>query len=1056
MPEHATRADTRAKADFLFEAEALHALADETLLARAWRYARDKRVVVVRLDGDQLTAEVEDEDTDERLFLGIRYDADGNLAADCECDAPEPLCVHALAALLAFSTAEAPNAALGDALEAAIEERVKRGRAEVRVEPLASQGNGAPWFGTWRARSIGVSGSPLQATWQVQIRSLTRRENHCTCPDFATNQLGTCKHIEAVLHRIAKRRDFKKLRKGPPPIPYVFLDWQCDDAPRIRLQRSGEIAAHLGPVLDQWFGPDGGFRGRLPDDFLSFAAQHGGADLMIGDDALGHARRLADDAARELRARDIGEHIRAGGGRLPGVNARLYPYQTDGVAFLVGRGRALLADDMGLGKTLQAIAAAHWLHRNAGVERVLIVCPASLKFQWARELARFIGAEAHVVQGPADARRVQYRQGAGFYVINYELVLRDLSILTESLAPDLLILDEAQRIKNWRTKIAASVKRLPARYAFVLSGTPLENRLEDLYSLMQVVDPRVLGPLWRYLVDFHVTDERGKVLGYRNLSELRRRLAPVMLRRDRALVRDQLPDRIEQRRDLELTAKQAELHDDALSTAGRLAQIIKRRPLTPSEQNRMMAALQQARMACNAAGLVDKETVGSPKLDELESILEEACQLAGQKAVVFSQWAQMGEMVESLVIRMGLGHVRLHGDVPSARRGALLDRFQEDPACQVFISTDAGGTGLNLQCASLLVNLDVPWNPAVLDQRVARIHRLGQRNKVQVIHLVAADAYEGQVLRLVQGKRNLFDNVVDPEAEEDVVGISQRLAEALAEDLAAGLGAAGPQAAPGSEAPTSAADASPPMAGTAAIAETLGPETGPDTASSSEPAPITPAPTAGTGTRGDSSAAVHTCIVALQRDFGPRIQRVLGARGGLVVVLDRVDEADDEAAAALSDSVPIALIDRRTLQSLQRLQDASPLAGAEELELPAPTGEPPVPAEPPLLRRSRESLEAARLLIDQGCPGPACELLLGALLNAAAHRCGADQPPAAREAAVWLYGEALPSGQLQGEDAMLITRAQALSQAADAIPPALLAGLAADAAAFLAGASLPT
>jgi len=1027
------------EADFLFDSEELQGLADDALLRGAWRHAQDKRVVQVRFNDGQLDAEVEDEESEEHLALSLGYDSDGNLWSQCDCDEDDgagDLCVHALAALLGFGTAEPAQASLGDAVAAAIDERVKRGRAEVRVEPAGGDdSDDGPWFGTWRARSIGTSASPLQATWQVQIRSLTERANHCTCPDFATNQLGTCKHIEAVLHRIGKRKDFNALRGRPAPRPYVYLDWQRDDAPRIRLHRSPEIAAHLAPVLEQWFDADGAFRGRLPDEFLAFAEQHSGGELLIGDDALGFARRLADDAARELRARDIGERIRAGGGRLPGIEARLYPYQVDGVAFLAGRGRALLADDMGLGKTLQAIAAAYWLHRNENVERVLVVCPASLKFQWRREIQRFTGAEANIVQGPAATRAVQYRKGPGFYIINYELVLRDLSPINEELAPDLLILDEAQRIKNWRTKIATAIKRIPSRYAFVLSGTPLENRLEDLYSLMQVVDSRVLGPLWRYLADFHITDERGKVLGYRNLSELRRRLKPVMLRRDRALVRDQLPERIEQRRDVALTARQAEIHDDALSTAGRLAQIVKRRPLTPSEQNRMMAALQRARMACNAAGLVDKETQGSPKLDELASILEEVCQLAGLKAVVFSQWAQMGEMVEALVRRMGLGCVRLHGGVPSAQRGALLDRFHDDDACQVFISTDAGGTGLNLQCAALLVNLDVPWNPAVLDQRVARVHRLGQRSKVQVIHLVAADAYEDQVLGLVQGKRNLFDNVVDEDASEDVVGMTSRLAEVLAEDLA-GRNA---QKQPPAGVPTGDETVHEPPVSAEPPAE----------AAEAAPAPAeTAAPDLSDHRAGHE---VRRCIDALQRDLGTRIERILGARGGLLVVLDQVGDADDARAAALSEEVPIALIDRRTLRGLERLGAASPAADAEELYQARSATLPETPSEPPLLRRARQKLEAAEVLLRQDCPAPAAELLAGALLAAAAQRAGAEQPPEPSSTAVWLYSEALPAGRLQPDDATLIMRAQSLAQAGDGIPPDLLAALAEDTARFVNG-----
>jgi SNF2 family DNA or RNA helicase len=189
---------------------------------------------------------------------------------------------------------------------------------------------------------------------------------------------------------------------------------------------------------------------------------------------------------------------------------------------------------------------------------------------------------------------VQYRRDADFFILNYELVLRDRSVIIETLKPDVVIMDEAQRIKNWRTKIASAVKTIPCRYAFVLTSTPLENRLEDLYSLMQAIDPKVLGPLWRYRVDFHVTNTRGKVLGYRNLSLLRRRLAPVMLRRDRRLVNDKVPERIHQRIDVAMTAKQVDLHDAAMAAAGKMAPAAFGDPVLDAAVARCIEALQQA------------------------------------------------------------------------------------------------------------------------------------------------------------------------------------------------------------------------------------------------------------------------------------------------------------------------------------------------------------------------------------------------------------------------------------------------------------------------------
>ncbi len=997
----------RGQGIFLYDAEQLHALAPTAVVEIGLRWSKEKRVT--DLDGDEarLWALVEDPDHEGAFYTELSYDNAGNLLVDCRCDAAgQGACAHALAVLCDYGARNGGvDAVLLSAREGALAERRKAGRGEVRVEHLG----GEPWFGTWRATSVDAD-PRFGRSYRVHIRSLHKAANCCNCPDFAVNQLGTCKHIEAALHSIGKHPDYERLKGQAAPHPYVFLDWNASQAPAIRLFRSGQTEDGLDKLLDRYFDAAGLFNGRLPDDFFRLSeALADREDIDLGDDAIEHVRHLGEQAAQRVRVAEIRERIVDSGGRLPGVQARLYPYQVEGVAFLAANGRSLLADDMGLGKTLQAIAAASWLRRHEAVERALVICPASLKHQWAREIERFTGQPVQIIQGPPAQRRVQYRKVDGFAVLNYELILRDLSEINEILRPDLLILDEAQRIKNWRTKIATAVKRIPSRYAFVLTGTPLENRLEDLYSLMQVVDQRLLGPLWRYLADFHVSDERGKVLGYRNLSELRRRLAPVMLRRDRRLVRDQLPERIEQRLDIELTPVQWELHDTASAAAGRLATIAKRRPLTPTEQNRLMASLQSARMACDAAGLVDKVTEGSPKLDELVQVLDELCLQGGLKAVVFSQWERMTAMVETRLRKLGLGCVRLHGGVPTARRGELMDRFRDDDSIQVFISTDAGGTGLNLQSASVLVNLDVPWNPAVLDQRIARVHRLGQKERVQVVLMVAANSYEERVLGLVAGKRDLFDNVVDPDASEDVVGVSKRMLETLVEDLAeTGKGRAeepGPEVEVAQDAQ---ADTEPKAAGTM------------DT---------------------DDPVLTH-CIQTLQRGLGPRIERIIGTGGRLLVVVDRVDEAASQIAETLSENVPIALVDPLTLTGLQRLGEAFPFA-AGKVHFDAAVE--PRPAGPsPLRRQAAERLQAAELLLAQGSHGPAAELLLSAMLATAADLAGETRSPSSQEAAVWLHGEILPKGLLNDVQAAALMRALAFAQALE-LPETLLQTLLEDA-----------
>lgn len=977
---------------FLYDHEALQEIADAATISQGLIFFKENRVISLDRDDALLWSQVEDEErSDFPLDVAIELTADGQPQYRCTCDdGTDKICSHIVTTLYAYADQCEQTKGILSATDTAISDRIKRGKSEVVIQAES----GEPWFGHWTAKSIGGK-TPFPRQYRVTIRSLHKRANFCTCPDFANNQLGTCKHVEAALHKIKKHPGYKKFKDQPAPFTYVYLAWDRSKAPMLTVHRGPTLNDDLSRLLNDFFEPSCEFSGRLPDDFFRFAALVEDQDnIHLGEDALNYAHQLAAEASQKLRASEIRRQIEGSRGRLPGVNARLYPYQIQGAGFLAGTGRALLADDMGLGKTIQAIAAAVWLKTHENVRTVMVICPASLKQQWAREIAKFTDLQSQIIQGPPPKRGVQYRREKTFFVINYELILRDLSMINEHLRPDLIILDEAQRIKNWRTKIATAVKLIPSRYAFVLTGTPLENRLEDLYSLMQVVDPKVLGPLWRYMVDFHVTDERGKVLGYRNLSVLRKRLATVMLRRDRSIVSDQLPERIVQQLNVPMTAKQRELHDDAMSKAGQLATIAKRRPLTPTEQNRLIAALQQARMACNAAGLVDKETQGSPKIDEMAELLDEICIQSGLKAVVFSCWELMTQMVEKRLRKMGLGYVRLHGGVPTAKRGDLMDRFRNDDAAQVFVSTDAGGVGLNLQSGSALINMDVPWNPAVLEQRNARIHRLGQKRSVQIITLLAAASYEEQVLSLVNNKQHLFNNVIKEDATEDVVGVSKKMLDTLIEELAR---------------PT---------------------DTGPvEQIEEVEPVERKPSDLDQRASKSQPlDEVVRDCIKGLQEAFGPRIERIFGAQGTLIAVIDRIDGEAEQVAIKLSQKTPVALIDLLTLNSLNRLGEASPLAQVQtyydvKQDKPAES----TPSRMAVL--AEEKFNGAKILMDQGLHTSATELLLSAQLALAADRAGLDTPKSAAEAGVWIYGEAIPQGVLTPEEAGLIMQAVGLAQA---------------------------
>jgi superfamily II DNA or RNA helicase len=621
-------------------------------------------------------------------------------------------------------------------------------------------------------------------TYRVQIRSLTELLNNCTCSDYKTNLIGTCKHIEAVLLRLKESlgETWDSVAAQRPPVSQIFLHHAQKTTVRISLPLPGPQS--LRDMLARYFDSEGILTGSpaqtLPALLSDIEALPAGqrTSIQITPEVYGHLERLQDIEAIQYQKKWFQEQIERGHRSLNLLSAPLYPYQEQGAMHLAFGRRAMLADDMGLGKTVQAIAASSLLHQLRDIQRVLIVCPASLKHQWAREIQRFTSFSTNIVEGGLGVRRNTYQNPAFFTIVNYELVLRDEEDL-RILQPDLVILDEAQRIKNWRAKTADAVKRLRSPYAFVLTGTPLENRLDELYSVFQFIDPTILGPLWRFNQRYFQVERRPsgtyKVLGYKNLDELRAHISPYVLRRVRDEVLADLPDRIDNNFFVPMTDPQWKAYDEFRSTVAQLMAKARRRPLTPKEHQILLGALVKMRLICNALALHDPDLSPkerektSPKLQELAAILDDEVANNGHKAILFSQWTNMLHLTYPVLERLKLGHVTLSGDVPSPKRGALIERFFADDKCKVFLSTDAGGVGLNLQAASLVVNLDLPWNPAVLDQRIARAHRHGQLHTVNVINLIAKGTIEERMLDTLAAKRDVFAGVFgDEEAPSEI------------------------------------------------------------------------------------------------------------------------------------------------------------------------------------------------------------------------------------------------------------------------------------------------
>ena len=625
------------------------------------------------------------------------------------------------------------------------------------------------FFGVYRTHS--GSGQ----SYGVEIRSLAEPINSCNCPDHRINGLGTCKHIEATLHRLQYRRKraFQNAAGRGSPFIEIFLD-RRDNLVRIRWPASSQRRSMARDLLTPFFNNENALVADPLDTLpameraINASPPHVRRRIRVSKE-LNTWLETLDRRAQQLRSRQHFEtEVTAGNASLDLVKHPLYPYQQEGMLHLAFTGRALLADEMGLGKTVQAIAACELLRRILGIRRVLVISPASLKGEWEEQIAKFTDLPAHIIQGPRARRLRQYDEPAFFYLANYEQVRPDVEEINATLAPDVIILDEAQRIKNWQTKTAIAIKRLKSPYAFVLTGTPVENRIDEIYSIAQFLDPHIFGPLFRFNRDFYQLDEKGRAIGYKNLDQLHERLQAVMLRRRKEDVEGQLPGRTINTYFVPMHKEQTLRYGEYEAKAARLAAMARKRPLKKEEMERLQQYLACMRMLCDTPYILDQDCRISPKLKELDNILQEIMEDGDHKIIIFSEWERMLELVREQAEEMGLGYALHTGKIPQPKRRDEIRRFKNDPECRLFLSTDSGSVGLNLQVADVVINLDMPWNPAKLEQRIARAWRKHQKRPVQVINLVSEHSIEHRMLSLLEQKRSLAEGVVDGKGENEM------------------------------------------------------------------------------------------------------------------------------------------------------------------------------------------------------------------------------------------------------------------------------------------------
>ena len=424
-----------------------------------------------------------------------------------------------------------------------------------------------------------------------------------------------------------------------------------------------------------------------------------------------------------------------------------FDFQYEGIAFLFPRYNAILADEMGLGKTMQAITAIRLLLRTGGARRILLICPKPLVANWLREFSTW-APEITVasISGSQATRDWQWKEDRAMVKIaNYELMIRDEATVT-GLDPafDLVVLDEAQRVKNKANSTSKVIQRIERKRSWALTGTPIENSIEDLVGICEFVSP-------------------GTMHSGLEPRQIRSRVQDLIIRRTKDLVMKDMPPRLMRDAQLELTADQQATYE-AAEKDGVIRLNEMGDEVTIKHVFELVLRLKQI---CN----FDPATKTSSKIERLKADMEEIA-ASGQKAIVFSQWVDSIKEVSSQIAEFN--PLEFHGRIPSKQREPILKEFKEDPNRNVLLmSYGAGSVGLNLQFCRYVFLFDRWWNPAVEDQAINRAHRIGTAGSVTITRMIMAGTIEQRIHEILEAKRELFREILDVEEQPAKRGLSR-------------------------------------------------------------------------------------------------------------------------------------------------------------------------------------------------------------------------------------------------------------------------------------------
>jgi SNF2 family DNA or RNA helicase len=570
----------------------------------------------------------------------------------------------------------------------------------------------------------------------------------CSCEEFQTNGLTYCEHL-AVAERLWKGH--VALIGAEPHLWRTFMK-RFNLLPRLRKDYRGECYRLYLPFDDEYV-----FLGNPSQGYKN---------------AVGCHDKQESSFERKYRQFFQNHPNISSVGLLNGVT--LYDYQEEIFPKMLAAKRCICSMIMGSGKTITSIAAYEWIRQNKSADaRMLVIAPKSLKIQWGSEVKKLIGLNTLQVNNAKDLDALE-RGNHQVVAVTYQFATRHVDRF-EKLKFDLIIFDEMQYVRNDETKAWKAMERLnEAEYIFGLSGTIIENRIDDLYSVMQILRPDFLGPKWKFCTDYQNVSSVSKnqifFEGLKNIEHLRMKLSNVLFSYNKL----ELPKLHHKDHSIKLNNRERGYHEEFYGQAKILMAKMMTSGLSPSEKIRLQAYLLKARQSTDTEQLITKQPTDlySGKLEALLKLVKSYCVDKREKIVVFSSWTEMLEIIAQMIKKetSNVGYVKFTGAESMNNRKKAIDSFMSDPKCMVFLASDAGGLGVDgLQYASnTVIHFELPWNPAKIDQRNARLHRIGQKKEVISHYFIADDSVETQMVETLYKKRFVRNEVLYAETNESI------------------------------------------------------------------------------------------------------------------------------------------------------------------------------------------------------------------------------------------------------------------------------------------------